>query len=62
MVVRWEEKYYPGQVVANDKSGQYMAYSITTATKGCGVVRIINRKTSDRSGLWSLRWILNVIF
>ena len=55
MVVRWEEKYYPGQVVANDKSGQYMAYSITTATKGCGVVRIINRKTSDRSGLWSLR-------
>ena len=45
----WEHKYYPGQVVAHDKTGQYVAYAITTATKGSGVVRIINRKTTDRS-------------
>ena len=45
---RWEGRYYSGQLVAHDKSGQYMAYTITTATKGCGVVRVINRKTSDR--------------
>ena len=44
----WEHKYYPGQVVAHDKRGQYVAYAITTATKGSGVVRIINRKTTDR--------------
>ena len=44
----WEHKYYRGQVVAHDRSGQYVAYSITTANKGCGVVRIINRKTTDR--------------
>ena len=50
-MTRWDEKYYSGQVVANDRSGQYMAYSITAATKGCGVVRIINRKTTDRSDL-----------
>lgn len=45
----WEHKFYPGEVVAHDKSGQYVAYAITTATKGSGVVRIINRKTTDRS-------------
>ena len=45
---RWEEKYYPGQLVANDRSGNYMAYSITTANKDNGVVRVTNRKTSDR--------------
>ena len=44
----WEHKYYPGQLVAHDKANKYLAYSIKTANKGCGVVRIINRKTEDR--------------
>ena len=44
----WEHKYYPGQVVAHDKANKYLAYSIKTANKGCGVVRIINRRTEDR--------------
>ena len=53
-VLRWEEKYYPGQLVANDRSGNYMAYSITTATKDNGVVRVTNRKTSDRYVGWEI--------
>jgi len=44
----WEHKYHPGQVVAHDKSGKYVAYSITTSNKGCGIVRIINRESTDR--------------
>ena len=34
--------------MANDRSGNYMAYSITTPAKDNGVVRVTNRKTSDR--------------
>ena len=44
----WEHKYYPGQVVAHDKSGKYVAYSITTPNKNCGIVRILNKLTTDR--------------
>ena len=48
----WEHKYHPGQVVAHDKSGKYVAYSITTSNKGCGIVRIINRESTDRYENW----------
>ena len=34
--------------MAHDKSGKYVAYSITTSNKGCGIVRIINRESTDR--------------
>ena len=42
-------------MVANDRSGNYMAYSITTANKDNGVVRVTNRKTSDRCDCDSTR-------
>ena len=54
LLSRWEEKYYPGQLVANDRSGNYMAYSITTPLKDHGVVRVTNRKTSDRYVGWEI--------
>ena len=39
----WEHRYYPGQLVAHDWSSKYLAYSLKTPNKGCGVVRKASR-------------------
>ena len=44
----WEHRYYPGQLVAHDRSGKYLAYSLKTPNKGCGVVRIASRVKDDK--------------
>ncbi|CAH1779762.1 unnamed protein product [Owenia fusiformis] len=43
----WESKYYVGNLVAIHRDGIYAAYSLSG--KSGGVVRIVNRKTAERT-------------
>ena len=38
-----EHRYYPRQLVSHDWSSKYLAYSLKTPNKGCGVVRKASR-------------------
>ncbi|XP_014275247.1 enhancer of mRNA-decapping protein 4 [Halyomorpha halys] len=42
----WEEKFYPGQLLAVHMSGNYVAYSIKGANYA---VRVVNRETAKRA-------------
>ncbi|XP_075211896.1 enhancer of mRNA-decapping protein 4 homolog Ge-1 isoform X2 [Lycorma delicatula] len=45
----WEERFYTGQLLAVHMAGKYLAYGIKAAGKTTGVVRVLNRETSDRA-------------
>jgi hypothetical protein len=44
----WEHVYVPGQLVAADITGEYLAYGIVTPGKKEPVVRVVARKSEKR--------------
>ena len=53
----WDHHYYPGQVVSVSPvdSGDFLAYGIVAPGKFEGVVRVVQRKTEQRTLLKGMR-------
>ncbi|PNF32915.1 hypothetical protein B7P43_G01848 [Cryptotermes secundus] len=45
----WELRFYTGQLLAVHVGGKYLAYGIKAVGKTNGVVRVVNRESSERS-------------
>lgn len=45
----WEMRFYTGQLLAVHVGGKYVAYGIKAVGKNNGVVRVVNRESTERS-------------
>jgi hypothetical protein len=52
----WDHSLYPGQVVSVSADGRFLAYAIVTPGKSSeGVVRVVHRKTEERTLLKGMK-------
>lgn len=51
----WDPQYYPGQLSAVHKNGDFVAYGILTPNKNEGVVRVLNMKNQNRALLKGMK-------